>query len=107
MIEVQKQYEKTKTKRDFNEVSKLHNLQLAKKVQLNSAYGALGKVEQESENIILAIDNYKISIENNIKKRDKYMFVIDFSLISCFSIKRALDLFIGSLILFLINKSSN
>ena len=42
MIEVQKQYEKTKTKRDFNEVSKLHNLQLAKKVQLNSAYGALG-----------------------------------------------------------------
>ena len=42
MIEVQKQYEKTKTKRDFNEISKLHNLQLAKKVQLNSAYGALG-----------------------------------------------------------------
>ena len=42
MIESSKKYEKTKSQEDANDISKYHNLQLAKKVQLNSAYGALG-----------------------------------------------------------------
>jgi DNA polymerase elongation subunit (family B) len=42
MIESSKKYEKTKSQKDANDISKYHNLQLAKKVQLNSAYGALG-----------------------------------------------------------------
>jgi len=46
MIEAQKALEKTQDKRERhkigNEISRYKNLQLAKKVQLNSAYGALG-----------------------------------------------------------------
>jgi DNA polymerase elongation subunit (family B) len=46
MIEAQKAYEKetnSESKREItNQISKYKNLQLAKKVQLNSAYGALG-----------------------------------------------------------------
>jgi DNA polymerase elongation subunit (family B) len=46
MIELQKALETTKDKRELhkleNEISRYKNLQLAKKVQLNSAYGALG-----------------------------------------------------------------
>ena len=46
MIEAQKAYEKEtdkERKREItNQISKYKNLQLAKKVQLNSAYGALG-----------------------------------------------------------------
>jgi DNA polymerase elongation subunit (family B) len=42
MIEAQKQYEKTKDSKYANYISAYKNLQLAKKVQLNSAYGALG-----------------------------------------------------------------
>ena len=42
MIEASIDYEKSKSQKDANDISKYHNLQLAKKVQLNSAYGALG-----------------------------------------------------------------
>lgn len=42
MIEVKKEYEKTKNKVLLKEISRLDNLQMAKKIQLNSAYGALG-----------------------------------------------------------------
>jgi DNA polymerase elongation subunit (family B) len=42
MIESSKKYEKNMDQKDANDISKYHNLQLAKKVQLNSAYGALG-----------------------------------------------------------------
>ena len=46
MIESQKQYENANTAEEkrilSNQISKYKNLQLAKKVQLNSAYGALG-----------------------------------------------------------------
>ena len=41
MLEAKKAYEKTKTKELENEISRCHNMQLAKKIQLNSAYGAL------------------------------------------------------------------
>ena len=42
MIAAKKQYEKTKDPEWAKKVSAGHNLQLAKKIQLNSAYGALG-----------------------------------------------------------------
>lgn len=42
MIECKKEYEKTKDKNLLKEISRLDNLQMAKKIQLNSAYGALG-----------------------------------------------------------------
>jgi DNA polymerase elongation subunit (family B) len=42
MIEAKKRYEETKSEEDFKLVARYHNMQLAKKIQLNSAYGALG-----------------------------------------------------------------
>jgi DNA polymerase elongation subunit (family B) len=42
MIEVKKEYEKTKDPRLVKEIARLDNMQMAKKIQLNSAYGALG-----------------------------------------------------------------
>ena len=41
MIKAQKQYEKTPSKELEYEIAKCNNMQLAKKIQLNSAYGAL------------------------------------------------------------------
>lgn len=40
-IEAKKKYEETKNADDLKLVARYHNLQLAKKIQLNSAYGAL------------------------------------------------------------------
>ena len=42
MIEAKKRYEQTKNPDDSKLVARYHNMQLAKKIQLNSAYGALG-----------------------------------------------------------------
>lgn len=42
MLEAKKRYEKTKSPDDEKLVARYHNMQLAKKIQLNSAYGALG-----------------------------------------------------------------
>ena len=42
MIAAQKDYEKTKSKQSSKDISRYKNMQLAKKVQLNSAYGAIG-----------------------------------------------------------------
>ena len=42
MIEAKKRYEQTKSREDEMLVARYHNMQLAKKIQLNSAYGALG-----------------------------------------------------------------
>lgn len=42
MIDAKKKYEETKNSELTKEISRYHNLQLAKKIQLNSAYGALG-----------------------------------------------------------------
>jgi len=44
MIEAKKKYEKTKSKEDEKLVSRYNNLQMAKKIQLNSFYGALSNV---------------------------------------------------------------
>jgi len=42
MIEAQKKYEQTKDPKDANLISRYQNMQMARKIQLNSAYGALG-----------------------------------------------------------------
>ena len=42
MIEAKKRYEQTKSKEDEKLIARYHNMQMAKKIQLNSAYGALG-----------------------------------------------------------------
>lgn len=44
MIEAKKQYEQTPTRELSNEIARCNNMQMAKKIQLNSAYGALGNV---------------------------------------------------------------
>ena len=41
MLQAKKDYEKNKTRENENEIARCHNMQLAKKIQLNSAYGAL------------------------------------------------------------------
>lgn len=42
MIEAKKRYEKDKDPADEKLIARYHNMQLAKKIQLNSAYGAIG-----------------------------------------------------------------
>ena len=42
MIQAQKQYEKSPTKQLEKDISKFNNIQMARKIQLNSAYGAVG-----------------------------------------------------------------
>ena len=44
MIEAKKKYEQTPTRELENEIARCNNMQMAKKIQLNSAYGALGNV---------------------------------------------------------------
>jgi len=42
MIEAKKEYEKTKNKELIKEIARCNNIQMAKKISLNSAYGAIG-----------------------------------------------------------------
>jgi len=42
MLEAKKEYEKNKTKALEREIARCNNIQMAKKIQLNSAYGAIG-----------------------------------------------------------------
>jgi DNA polymerase elongation subunit (family B) len=42
MIEAKKEYEKTKSKELVKEIARCNNIQMAKKISLNSAYGAIG-----------------------------------------------------------------
>jgi len=42
MLEAKQQYEKTKTKKLEKEIARCNNIQMARKIQLNSAYGAIG-----------------------------------------------------------------
>lgn len=42
MIEAKKEYEKTHSEQAGKDIARYHNMQMAKKIQLNSAYGALG-----------------------------------------------------------------
>ena len=42
MLAAKQQYEKTKTKTLEKEIARCNNIQMARKIQLNSAYGAIG-----------------------------------------------------------------
>jgi len=42
MLKIEQQYEETKDKSLKSEISRLHNIQMAKKILINSLYGALG-----------------------------------------------------------------
>jgi DNA polymerase elongation subunit (family B) len=42
MLEAKQRYEKSKSSEDEKLIARYHNMQMAKKIQLNSAYGALG-----------------------------------------------------------------
>ena len=42
MLQAKQQYEKTKTKELEKEIARCNNIQMARKIQLNSAYGAIG-----------------------------------------------------------------
>lgn len=42
MLEAKQRFEQTKSKEDEKLIARYHNMQMAKKIQLNSAYGALG-----------------------------------------------------------------
>jgi DNA polymerase elongation subunit (family B) len=42
MLEAKKEYEETKNPQTLKDISKYNNIQMARKIQLNSAYGAIG-----------------------------------------------------------------
>ncbi len=89
MIEAKKQYEKTKDKQLLKEIARCNNIQMAKKISLNSAYGAVGnqyfryyKLEN-AEAITLSgqvairwIENKMNQYLNKILKTDGFDYVI-------------------------------
>jgi DNA polymerase elongation subunit (family B) len=89
MIEAKKQYEKTKDKQLLKEIARCNNIQMAKKISLNSAYGAVGnqyfryyKLEN-AEAITLSgqvairwIENKMNQYLNRILKTDGFDYVI-------------------------------
>ena len=54
MIEAQKDYEKTKDPKLQKTIAKFNNIQMAKKISLNSAYGAIGNVWFRYYNLLVA-----------------------------------------------------
>ena len=54
MIEAQKVYEKTKDPKLQKTIAKFNNIQMAKKISLNSAYGAIGNVWFRYYNLLVA-----------------------------------------------------
>ena len=54
MLEAKKDYERTKDPKLKKTISKFNNIQMAKKISLNSAYGALGNVWFRYYNILVA-----------------------------------------------------
>ena len=89
MLSVEQEYEKTKNKQLLKEIARCNNIQMARKIQLNSAYGAIGnqyfryyKLEN-AEAITLSgqvsiqwIMNKMNSYLNNILKTDEVDYVI-------------------------------
>jgi len=53
-LEAQKDYEKTKDPKLLRDISKFNNIQMAKKISLNSAYGAIGNNWFRYYNILVA-----------------------------------------------------
>ena len=54
MIEAKKKYEQTKDRRLLKDISKYNNIQMAKKIALNSAYGAIGNNWFRYYNLLIA-----------------------------------------------------
>ena len=89
MILAKKEYEKTPTKELEKSISKYNNIQMARKIQLNSAYGAIGNQYFRYYNIINAeaitlsgqvsirwIEHKMNTYLNNILKTEKKDYVI-------------------------------
>lgn len=72
MLEAKKKYEKNKTYDLEKEIARCHNMQLAKKIQLNSAYGALSNVYFRWFAIHLA-ESITKSGQLSIRWMEKYM----------------------------------
>jgi len=76
MLEAKQRYEKSKTLEDEKLVARYHNMQLAKKIQLNSAYGALANQYFRWFNFDLAeaiTTSGQLSIRWIEKKINQYM----------------------------------
>jgi len=81
MIEAKKQYEKKKTKELEKEIARCNNIQMAKKISLNSAYGAIGnqyfRYKTENVDYVIASDTDSIYlnmgpvVETVFKGREK------------------------------------
>ena len=89
MILAKKEYEKTPTKELEKSISKYNNIQMARKIQLNSAYGAIGNQYFRYYNLINAeaitmsgqvsirwIEHKMNTYLNNILKTEKKDYVI-------------------------------
>jgi DNA polymerase elongation subunit (family B) len=89
MLEAKRQYEKTPTKELENEIAKCNNIQLARKVSLNSCYGSLGtpyfryyKLENaeaitlSGQVVIRWIEKKLNQYLNNILKTENFDFVV-------------------------------
>ena len=89
MIEAKKQYEKTPTVELMKEIARCNNIQMARKISLNSAYGAIGNEHfryyrlANAEAITLSgqlsirwIENKMNQYLNNILKTDDVDYVI-------------------------------
>ena len=89
MIKAKQQYEKTPTVELMNEISRCNNIQMAKKISLNSAYGAIGNEHfryyslANAEAITLSgqvsirwIENKMNSYLNKLLATDKVDYVI-------------------------------
>jgi len=89
MLEAKQAYEKTKTKKLEKEIARCNNIQMARKIQLNSAYGAIGNQYfryyklANAEAITLSgqvsirwIENKMNAFINNILKTEDVDYVI-------------------------------
>ena len=54
MLEVKQEYENTKDKKLLKDISRYNNIQMAKKISLNSAYGAIGNAYFRYYNLLIA-----------------------------------------------------
>ena len=54
MLEAKQEYENTKDKKLLKDISKYNNIQMAKKISLNSAYGAIGNAYFRYFNLLIA-----------------------------------------------------
>ena len=78
MIRAKKQYEKTPTKDLEKEIARCNNVQMSKKIALNSAYGAIGNQYfryyklANAETIIIWSGIYQMDREQNESKDEHY-----------------------------------